>query len=388
MGDQWLRWFAASAVPAFLCRRDGHRVEIVSRTPEFDAAVEPLTGQLDDVAIRNTLQSTWPESASAPAVAHLPDTPDWQCVLQALDNPPGHCLGILRRTTPRQRYNEAFFSITQALPDIVARLDRNHRHVYINPRIERETGIPAQAFIGRSKREIGLPPELVAQWEPLVDRVFRTEEPAEEEQDLPTIHGVRTFLTRVVPERSADGTVRTVLSTSNDITDLKALQRQLAELARTDPLTSVLNQRGFAERLEEVLTRVRDGRGALSVLLLDVNDFKSVNDTFGHIAGDNVLVAIGEALQLEAGPDDFVGRLGGDEFGVALVDADTAQAETTAERIRQRINGYRVDGGGGYGVSVSIGLATAGDEDDTVAALMTRVDQLMYQEKSRRTAQH
>lgn len=386
MGDQWLRWFAASAVPAFLCRRDGHRVEIVSRTPEFAAAVDPRTGQLDELAIRSRLESAWPESTGSPAVAHLPDTPDWQCVVQALDNPPGRCLGILRRTTPRQRYNEAFYSIAEALPDIVARIDRSHRHVYINPSIERVTGIPAQAFIGKSKRELGLPPELVAQWESLVDRVVDSQQPAEEEHELPTVHGPRTFLTRAVPERTADGAVRTVLSTSHDITHLKTLQRQLAELARTDPLTSVLNQRGFAERLEAELSRVRDGSGGLSVLLLDVNDFKSVNDTFGHLAGDNVLMAVGEALQLESGPHDFVGRLGGDEFCLALVDADAARAGATAERIRLRISGYRV-GGSEYGVSVSIGLATAGDNDDTVADLMTRVDRLMYQEKSRRTAQ-
>ncbi|WP_328352041.1 diguanylate cyclase [Mycobacterium sp. NBC_00419] len=338
------------------------------------------------MALLAALEVAWPETADSSAMTHLTDDSDWQCVLQPLDDPPTLCLGILRPQSLSQRHDEVFFTTVETLPDIVARLDRNHRHLYINPAIEHFTGLSAQLFIGRSKREIGLPPELVAVWEPLVDKVFDTEEPAEEEHELPTVHGPRTFLTRAVPERSADGAVRTVLSTSNDITELKALQRQLAELARTDPLTSVLNQRGFAERLEAELSRVRDGRGGLSVLLLDVNDFKSVNDTFGHIAGDNVLMAIGEALQLEAGPDDFVGRLGGDEFCVALVDADAVRAAAAADRIRRRISGYRPDDGNPYAVSVSIGLATAGDSDATVADLMTRVDRLMYQEKSGRAA--
>ncbi|MCV7178395.1 GGDEF domain-containing protein [Mycolicibacterium sphagni] len=359
----------------------------MSRTAEFAAAVDARTGRLDETALLAGLDSAWPETDSSPAVAYLPDAPDWECVLQALDDPPTRCLGILRLTTPRQRYNEAFFAIAQALPDIVARLDRNHRHVYINPSIERVTGIPAQAFIGKSKRELGLPPELVAQWESLVDKVLHTEEPAEEEHELPTVHGPRTFLTRVVPERGADGTVLTVLSTSHDITKLKHLQQQLAELARTDPLTSVLNRRGFVERIEQELHRAQDRRGRLSLLFLDVNDFKSVNDRFGHIAGDNVLMAIGDVLRHEAGPDDFVARLGGDEFCVALVDADAAEASAAANRIRQRIKGLGTGDRCPCQTGVSIGFITAGDRDLTVSDLMTRVDLQMYREKPRKPGQ-
>ncbi|WP_163694675.1 GGDEF domain-containing protein [Mycolicibacterium sarraceniae] len=382
MEEAWLQWFAASSVPAFLCRRDGGRVEITSRTPQFATAVGPGAGQLGETILLAGVGSTLPDIDSSPAAARFSDAPDWECTLQALDDPPTAWLGILRLTTERQRHCETFFSIAQALPDIVARLDRNHRHVYINPRIERETGIPAQLFIGKSKRELGLPPELVAQWEPLVDRVLRSEEPAEEEQQLPTIHGVRTFLTRVVPERSPDGRVRTVLSTSHDITRLKSLQQQLAELACTDPLTSVLNRRGFSERIEVELSRVHCGGGPLSLLLLDVNDFKSVNDRFGHLAGDNVLMAIGDALLREAGPNDFVARLGGDEFCVALVDSDAADASAIGERIRRRISGLGPGDRCPCQIGVSIGLTAAAVGDHTVSDLITRVDRQMYQEKS------
>jgi diguanylate cyclase (GGDEF)-like protein/PAS domain S-box-containing protein len=387
MGDELLDWLAESAVAAFLCRRDGADVEIVSRTTEFTAAVGPGPGQLAETVLLAGLDSRWPDIDGSPEVARLPDAPDWQCTLQALDDPPTSWLGILRLTTARQRHNETFFPVAQALPDIVARIDRNHRHVYINPTIERVTGIPAQAFMGKSKRELGLPLELVTQWESLVDRVLHSEESAEEEQDLPTIRGVRTFLTRVVPERAADGRVHTVLSTSHDITHLKFLQQQLAELARTDPLTSVLNRRGFSERVEAQLARVRDGDGQLSLLLLDVNDFKSVNDTYGHIAGDNVLMAIGDALQQEVGPHDFVARLGGDEFCVALADADTADADAVADRIRRRISGLGPGDRCPCAVSVSVGIATA-DADEKTAALMTRVDLLMYRDKSARSGQY
>jgi diguanylate cyclase (GGDEF)-like protein/PAS domain S-box-containing protein len=376
MADDVLALLAAAQVPAFICRRRGDQIEILSRTAEFSDIVGVQTGPFSELALLEQLASAWPTSAGSPAVTPLADPPDWHCVLQALDEESTRCLGILRFSTLAQRDNDTFYTTVESLPDVVARLDRNHRHVYINPTIERFTGLSTQQFLGRSKREIGLPPGLVEVWEPLVDKVFGTAQPAEQEDALPTIDGPRYFLTRVVPEFGPDGAFNTVLSTSHDITNLKELQWQLEALARTDPLTSLLNRRGFIERVEAQLPRVQRGEGRLSLLLLDVNDFKSVNDTFGHIAGDNVLIAIGDALREESGPDDFVARIGGDELCVGIVDTDAAHAEAAVTRIRSRINGL--------GISVSIGLAIVGADDDDVSDLLKRVDQLMYQEKPRR----
>lgn len=379
-GEQWLDWLAAAKVPAFLCRHDGAAVGIIARTSAFEAAVGGGAGWPGETVLLAELAAAWP-AGDSPTVFHVADGSGWQCVLQSLER--GSCIGILRLTDLRQRYNEAFFATAQALPDIVARLDRNHRHVYINPTIERVTGIPAQAFIGKSKRELGLQPELVAQWEALVDRVLDSELPAEEEHELPTVHGPRDFLTRVVPERGADGTIRTVLTTSHDITQLKSLQRQLALLASTDPLTSLLNRRGFAEALEAEAARVRDGHAQLALLLIDVNDFKVVNDTFGHLAGDDLLVTIGEVLRQEVRGTDFVARLGGDEFCIGLVDTTSDEARDTAERIRARISGLGPEGLSPCEVSVSIGLAVYADTDRSVSDLIARVDEAMYREKSR-----
>lgn len=379
-GEQWLDWLAAGGVPAFLCRRDGTAVEIVARTPAFEATVRGGAGWPGETTLLTGMASAWPERGDSASALHVGDGPDWQCVLQALGD--GSCVGIVRRTDLRQRYNEAFFATVQSLPDIVARLDRNHRHLYINPTIERVTGLSAQAFIGKSKREIGLPAELVGQWEALVDRVLDSQEPAEEEHELPTMGGPRHFLTRVVPERGPDGVIRTVLSTSHDITQLKSLQRQLALLASTDPLTSLLNRRGFIDRVQAQLSRVLRGEGRLSLVLLDVNNFKAINDRYGHTAGDTVLMAIGDALQQEIGSEDFVARLGGDEFCLGLVDIDADSAEAAAERIRRRIGDLDTGDRCPCPVSVSIGLTVASDADHSVPDLLARVDRLMYRDKS------
>ncbi|MGY4710304.1 GGDEF domain-containing protein [Mycolicibacterium sp. CBM1] len=385
--DNSLGWLAAGEVPAFLCRRTRNGVEITSTTPALRAANGPDSAWPSESVLLPMLESAWPHAAGPPVVTHPAEQPDHQCVLYALDDPPTACVGILRTMTPLQRYNESFFTTVQALPDIVARLDRHHRHLYVNPTIEKVTGIPAQAFIAKSKRELGLPPEVVEQWEALIDNVLHSGAAAELEHELPTVHGPRHFLTRAVPEFGTGGVVQTVLSTSHDITQLKSLQHQLAILASSDPLTSLLNRRGFIERVESELVRTRSGDGQLSLLLLDVNNFKSVNDTYGHIAGDNVLMAIADVLVQEIGPDDFAARIGGDEFCVGLVDGNATHAPDIAERIRRRVGELGARDLCPCGVSVSLGITSAAEADHSVADLIARVDESMYREKVRRPDQ-
>ncbi|MCV7348460.1 GGDEF domain-containing protein [Mycolicibacterium rhodesiae] len=386
-GEQWLNWLAAGDVAAFLCRRDGAEVVIVDRTPVFEAVAILGDGWPGEEALRARLAQGWPDRDGSPSVLHVDDAPEWTCVVQAIDDHASSCVGIVRRTTARQRYNDGFHSIVETLPDIVARLDRNHRHLYINPAIEQMTGLSPQAFIGKSKREIGLPPELVAQWESLVDRVLASGAPAEEVHELPTSHGFRHFLTRVVPEYRGDGELRTVLSTSHDITELTSLQRQLAVLASTDPLTSLLNRRGLLERLEEELSRSRLGSGHVNLLMLDVNNFKAINDEHGHMAGDHVLVAIAEVLRKLVGANDFVARIGGDEFCVGLVDSDPHSVRAAAEHVRRRIRDLGAGDGCPCEVSVSVGHTADTGADQSVSDLMAHADQSMYADKADRRDQ-
>ncbi len=383
--NQWLDWLSVAKVPAFLCRHDGDRVVLVAATPEFTDALMPGDEALTETDLLAQVASEWPRRDAGPVVMHIAGAPNLHCVLQSLGHPSGECLGILQATEDHQRHNDSFYDIVQQLPDIVARFDRDHRHLFVNRAMQRIVGIDPQVFFGKTNAELGMPDHLVEVWKSLHSRVFETGEPAELEFEFETEQGPKHFLCRVVPEYAADGTIPTILSTSHDITQLKSLQRQLALLASTDPLTSLLNRRGFAEVLEAEAGQARSSHVQLSLLLIDVNDFKVVNDTFGHLAGDDLLVTIGEVLRREVRDSDFVGRLGGDEFCVGIVDSDGARARDTADRIRQRISTLGAQGLSPCDVSVSIGLATYADTDRNVADLIARVDQAMYREKSRRT---
>ena len=130
--------------------------------------------------------------------------------------------------------------------------------------------------------------------------------------------------------------------------------------AQTDPLTGVLNRRSLIERLDAACVRARARNLPISVLFLDLDHFKQINDTFGHPAGDACLAGIIPAISAELRQSDVIGRYGGEEFVVILSGADTAAAHPIAERICRRVADIRIEGfGGPISVTCSIGVAAS-----------------------------
>ncbi|MFN7151258.1 MAG: GGDEF domain-containing protein, partial [Microthrixaceae bacterium] len=158
------------------------------------------------------------------------------------------------------------------------------------------------------------------------------------------------------------------------------LRRELQQLARQDALTGAANRREFLRVAQEHLRDRRGGDGC-SVLLLDVDRFKAVNDSFGHAAGDVALVHLVRSTNDVIRAEDLVARLGGEEFAVLLPGADTSRAIEVADRVRAGIAmDSRSDISGP--LTVSIGVATA-RSGDTVESILARADAAMYQVKRR-----
>jgi two-component system, cell cycle response regulator len=165
----------------------------------------------------------------------------------------------------------------------------------------------------------------------------------------------------------------------------RAENRRLEALATTDPLTRVLNRRALLDRLNTEVDRARRYESALTLLLLDLDHFKQINDTAGHLAGDTVLRQIGELLEEAIRKVDIVARYGGEEFVVLLPETLSDGAVAFAERLRERIAAQSFDVGAGRAVNltVSIGIATfpsplvASTED-----LFARADEALYRAKS------
>ena len=162
----------------------------------------------------------------------------------------------------------------------------------------------------------------------------------------------------------------------SDISEHKAMLDRLRQLAEHDSLTGLYNRQYFTEELERVVARSRRQHGLNCALLyIDLDNFKYVNDTLGHLAGDQVLVEIGNILRKRTRESDLIARLGGDEFAVLLYDVDTDEAIAASETYRQRIADYEFRYEGRVlDIGCSIGVAMFETDVTSREDLMARAD--------------
>jgi diguanylate cyclase (GGDEF)-like protein len=164
--------------------------------------------------------------------------------------------------------------------------------------------------------------------------------------------------------------------------DLKKAQVELHRLAATDFLTGIANHRRFSEAGEREIQRARRYGHSLAALMLDLDHFKKVNDTYGHAVGDKVLVAITAAIRKLLRDIDVFGRLGGEEFAILLPETDLAGGRTTAERLRAAIAETAIDAGTAVlKVTISIGITLLSQDDHGLDAVLKRADDAMYEAK-------
>ena len=156
----------------------------------------------------------------------------------------------------------------------------------------------------------------------------------------------------------------------------------LFHLATVDTLTGIANRRSFMDQAETELIRTRRYKRPACMLMLDIDHFKKVNDTYGYAAGDTVLAATGETLRQMLRQIDICGRLGGEEFAILLVETDLAGATIVAERIRQRFEEMTVKSGKhSIGITVSIGCAAIDPENPDLETALGDADRLLYRAK-------
>lgn len=162
-----------------------------------------------------------------------------------------------------QRQEQEFRSLVENLPDIITRFDQDLRHLYVSPKIEPITGIPSEAFIGKTNRELGMPEDLVVYWDKKLRQVFETGEATVAEFAFPSPDGIRHFESRLIPESAPDGTIKTVLAITREITERKqaeaTLQKQNRELALLNKATQAfISTLNLEQVLMNVLQEVRD----------------------------------------------------------------------------------------------------------------------------------
>jgi len=200
--------------------------------------------------------------------------------------------------------------------------------------------------------------------------------------ELDTDEGRRYHVGRFVPESGSDGITRSLLLFSMDLTERLQHESELDHRATHDPLTDLPNRSAFLADLSSALAGLVHEPGLIGVLFFDLDRFKVVNDSLGHGAGDELLVAIGQRLRGGLQPGDVIARLGGDEFTVLLQGrTNLAELVEAGEMLQRRLAQPVEVAGRTISISCSIGISTASEGNESPVEMMQWADAAMYQAK-------
>jgi diguanylate cyclase (GGDEF)-like protein len=190
---------------------------------------------------------------------------------------------------------------------------------------------------------------------------------------------VRWLETHATPLRDANGAVHAVLGITRDISDKKRSAELIWKQANFDQLTNLPNRYMFQDRLAQDIKKARRADTSVALLLIDLDNFREVNETLGHETGDSLLVAVGQRLSSCVRDSDTVARLGGDEFAVILPQLGTyGTAEQIAQTIIDRLGEVFSIGGETVVLSASVGITYFPTDARTVDGLLKNADQAMY----------
>ena len=287
----------------------------------------------------------------------------------------------VRKIDRARRKSEARFGwLVMNSSDLIMAVDASGAIDYVSPSVERLLEAGDGKLLGARLIELAHPEDGGAV-DALLDRAIRSPgERISAEWRLRQGDGTWLPVETVATSGVLDGDTPGVVLNTRDLQERKALEQKLTFQAFHDPLTRLANRSLFRERVEHALERRQTGDTA--VLFLDLDNFKTINDSLGHAAGDHVLVETAHRLRSTLRAEDTAARLGGDEFGVLLEDADVTASARIAERIRTALGvPFWVVGQEVY-ISASIGIATR-EPGDTATELLRNADVAMYTAKTK-----
>jgi diguanylate cyclase (GGDEF)-like protein/PAS domain S-box-containing protein len=393
--DGVVRWFSRGAERMFGDRAEeviGRPVALLMPERYWDLCVATLhrylrTGEVRVVGGTIELVGLHQDGSEFPIEMSLGET---------YENGEQLFTAVIRDVTERKEVEkvikeseERFRSLVQYSSDIITLLDADGTVRYVSPAVERVMGYKPEEQIGTS--------------------AFGSVHPDDRERALdtfaevlkkPGLHSLLEFrvlhkdgswryLEHVVNNLLDDPAVRGVLVNSRDVTERKAIEEQLRHQAFHDPLTGLPNRALFMDRLEHALALAYRRGTKVAVLFTDLDNFKVINDSLGHQAGDRLLKAVAERLKACVRPEDTAARLGGDEFAI-LVEGVTGVGEIVriAERIADILRPPFALEEQGVSASASTGIALNDPAQEQPADLLRHADLAMYRAKHRGKARY
>ena len=278
-------------------------------------------------------------------------------------------------------------TVLELMPTAMFVRDAAHRWVFVNRMGCEYFGVNAEDVLGRTDTEI-FPPEQAARFEAGDDAVLRSQQVVETEETVTDPQGhVRTLLTRKT-RIDLEGAPH-VLASVTDITELRESEAHVRWLACHDALTGLANRTALFSRLDAAIGRAASGGPHAALFYLDMDGFKKVNDTYGHLIGDELLVQFGARLRTVVGPEDTVARIGGDEFALLVDDNGELDVQELAQRILN-LAGEPFDVLstttfiGTTFIGTSIGMVLIGADAVAAGEMARKADSALYEAKKKR----
>ncbi|HEY2430044.1 MAG TPA: EAL domain-containing protein [Acidimicrobiales bacterium] len=277
---------------------------------------------------------------------------------------------------------ERFRSLVQNASDVITVVDATGQVTFVSPSVERVLGFDPEIYIRGDGLRYTHEEDSARASEIMIAALA---DPSRDHvSELRLQHADGTWRWHEVTMRNLLDVpaVRGLVVNHRDITERKAYQDRIAHEARHDALTGLANRTAFFERLEQALARARRHRTGVAVLFVDLDRFKLINDSLGHVIGDRVIVQVARQLTEGRRAEDTVARLSGDEFTVLLEDVpDPAHAARAAERIAERLRQPVYLGDRRLVVTASVGVAVSACGTETAEELLCQADLAMYAAK-------
>jgi diguanylate cyclase (GGDEF)-like protein/PAS domain S-box-containing protein len=301
----------------------------------------------------------------------------------------GMC-GISTDITEEKKLHKKLKSQKQLLDTVLDNVDAyiymkdsERTFKYVNSKVADLFGNTVSNIVGKKDTEV-LPSEIAEHFNKSDQKVFDTNKKQIIEESIEDENGqINHYISTKIPYYQ-ESEVPALIGFSTNVTELYLLKEEFKKQANTDSLTELYNRRYFIEHAEREFNLAKKHVGCMSLISIDIDHFKKINDHYGHPVGDSVLIVVAKSILPCIRENDILARIGGEEFSVLLPNTSLDQARVIGEKIRLNQRDLLITGQwqGEITITVSLGISHLNVEDQNFDALFSRADQALYKAKS------